>query len=289
MLTIKDLEPSNIEIAFDRRLQLRRDFGSFQHRQQPHRLPEVSRNYLAGDPVRLIDWRAYARTNQLLVNQTRQTANCRVKITVSCTPAMCWPVDGKIAKLEIALRIALHLAFAHCQNLDSVTLLLNDNSQLYRRQVQRRDEILELYSTIDDRYSCQQLVESFFVPADDPGPAEICYGLGDGFSSNCQNFFKQRTAHNISCFFHTLSSLELNNEWLDNNTTYYEGQHKLLGISLKENFVQQLHDWQQAIEDSCYQQSCHYLQVNEMTTIDSYLSFITQVSHFNANGLRVFD
>ena len=276
MLTIKDLEPDNVELAFDRRLQLRRDFGSFQHRQQPHRLPEVSRNYLAGDPVRLIDWRAYARTNQLLVNQTRQTANCRVKITVSCTPAMSWPVDGKTTKLEIALRIALHLAFAHCQNLDSVTLLLDDNSQLYQRRVQRRDEIVELYGAVDNRYSCQQLVESFFVPADTPGPAEICYGLGDGFSSDCQIFFKQRTVNNVSCFFHTLSSLELNNEWLDNNTTYYEGQHRLLGTSLKENFARQLHDWQQTIENRCYQQSCYYLQVSEMTTIDSYLSFISR-------------
>lgn len=272
MLTIKDLEPGNVEVAFERRLQLRRDFGSFQHRQQPHRLPEVSRNYLAGDPVRLIDWRAYARTDQLLVNQTRQTANCRVRITVSCTPAMCWPVDGKITKLEIALRIALHLAFAHCQNLDSVTLLLKDNSKLYQRQINRRDEVIELYHSVDCSY--RQLVESFFIPVDNLGLAEVCYGLSDGFSSNHNNFFDQLTTNNISCFFHTLSSLELNNEWLDNNTTYYEGQHQLLGDSLKENFYQQLADWQQAIEDSCQQRSCNYLQVSELTTIDSYLSFV---------------
>lgn len=274
MLTIKDLEPGNIEIAFDRRLQLRRDLGSFQHRQQPHRLPEVSRNYLAGDPVRLIDWRAYARTDQLLINQTPQTANCRVKITVSCPPAMCWPVDGKTEKLEIALRIALHLAFAHCQNLDSVTLLLDDNSQLYQRQIQRRDEVLELYSAVDNRYSCQQLIDSFFVPANNLTPMEICYGLGDGFSSNYQKFFAKRTTNSIACFFHTLSSLELTSEWLDRHTTYYEGKHKLFGNSLKENFDRQLHDWQQSIEDTCRQLSCSYLQVTEMTAIDSYLSFI---------------
>lgn len=275
MLTIKDLEPGTVEVAFDRRLQLRRDFGSFQHRQQPHRLPEVSRNYLAGDPVRLIDWRAYARTDQLLVNQTRQTANCRVRITVSCTPAMCWPVDGKITKLEIALRIALHLAFSHCQNLDSVTLLLNDDSHLYQRQINRRDEIIEIYCSVDNSCSYPQLVESFFAPVGDLDPAEVCYGLGDGFSSDHKFFFDQRTTNNVACFFHTLSSLELNNEWLDNNTTYYEGQHKLLGDSLKENFYRQLHDWQQTIENSCRQQSCDYLQVSELTTIDSYLSFVS--------------
>lgn len=274
MLTLKNLEPSNIELSFNRQLQLRRDYGSFQHRQQPHRLPEVSRNYLAGDPVRLIDWRAYARTDQLLVNQTRQTANCRVKITVSCTPAMCWPVTDGTSKLEIALRIALHLAFAHCQNLDTVSILLVNDRQLYQRHIRRRDEILELYTDVNNCCSGQQFIENFFVPANNPRPAEICYGLGDGFSSDYRTFFVQRTPNNVACFFQTLSSLELTNEWLENNTTYYEGKHQLFGNSLKENFYRQLQAWQQTIKNTCQQQSCHYLQVTEMTPIDSYHSFL---------------
>ena len=45
---------------------------------QPHRMPESTRKYVPGDPVRLIDWKAFARTDQLLIREIRDEASARV-------------------------------------------------------------------------------------------------------------------------------------------------------------------------------------------------------------------
>jgi len=42
---------------------------------KPARAPEACRKYVHGDPVNLIDWKAFARTDQLMVREIRDEAS----------------------------------------------------------------------------------------------------------------------------------------------------------------------------------------------------------------------
>ena len=202
MNTIKHLQPSTThEAGTHLRLNFRRDFGSFQQqRAQPQRLPEATRAYQQGDPLAAIDWRAYARTDQLLINQQRHTANAEVLIAVSCVPAMHWPpaaihVDAT-TKLETALRIALNLAFIHSKILDRVTLCLAAD-QLYMRKISSAAEVLDIYENFYAvKFNFAQLLRVCTFTQDKTSleqlTADAKYWLSDGLQGNFRLFCKMQ-------------------------------------------------------------------------------------------------
>ena len=274
--TMRYLEPEqNLEPGFGRQLSFRRDFGSFQNTNQPHRVPEISRNYLAGDPVRFIDWRAYARTDQLVINQKKQTAAARVVIAVSCAPSMTWPPatihEHAVPKLEIALRVAMHLAFTHIKMLDTVTICLV-TSEFYTRKITRANEVLEMYHICcRDTFSQTKLISVCgFSSSSKQLPAEVKYWLGDGLTSDYTNFFSPSA---FCCFFHILSAYELKSFWLDNDTSYFDQQLEALGRNFKTTFREQLKTWLAEKERYMERITGRYLLLTEDSTIDSYLNF----------------
>ena len=280
--TMRYLEPGqNLEPGFGRQLSFRRDFGSFQSTNQPHRLPEISRNYLAGDPIRFIDWRAYARTDQLVINQKKQTAAAKVVIAVSCAPSMSWPSSTlhqyAVPKLEIALRVAMHLAFTHIKMLDTVTLCLVA-SEFYTRKIARASEVLEMYHTCcRDTFSQSKLISTCsFSSSSRQLPAEVKYWVGDGLTTSYANFFSPPS---FCCFFHTLSIYELKSVWLDNDTSYFDQQQEALGRNFKSTFRKQIKTWLAEKERYMERIAGRYLLLTEDSTIDAYL-------HFARNYLR---
>ena len=205
MTTIKQLEPHTEHTpGVTARLHFRRDFGSFQQqRPQPQRLPEATRAYQYGDPLRSIDWRAYARTDQLLVNQQHQTASADVLIAVSCHPSMQWPPadlhPDASAKLEIALRVALHLTFMHVKILDRVTLYLVA-TEVQQIKFTDATAVLDIYASMRNvDFSYPQITHcAAFTAAATPDLRQLRgdakYWLGDGLHTAEQDFLTQQHA-----------------------------------------------------------------------------------------------
>ena len=46
----------------------------------PTRSPDVSRKYISGDPVKFIDWKAYARSDQLVIRERNIDSSGRILV-----------------------------------------------------------------------------------------------------------------------------------------------------------------------------------------------------------------
>ena len=285
--TIKHLQPSTThEAGTHLRLHFRRDFGSFQQRRaQPQRMPEATRAYQQGDPLSAIDWRAYARTDQLLINQQRHTANASVIIAVSCLPAMQWPPASIHAdattKLETALRVALNLAFIHSKILDHVTLCLVAD-QLYLRRITSAAEVLDIYTNFCAvKFNFAQLLRVCTFVNDEASlslasslarlNADAKYWLGDGLQGNFQIFLNDAS---FSCLLHTLSAYEFKSDWLVNDSSYFEQPQEVLGKSLRRVFHPRLQQWLADIERGVTTRGGKYLLLTEDTELVRYFDFL---------------
>lgn len=281
MSTIKYLEPQTAhEPSTHTRLHFRRDFGSFQqHRAHPQRLPETTRAYLHGDPLRSIDWRAYARTDQLLINQQQNTASVDVVIAVSCIPAMCWPPShiqpAATTKLETALRVALHLAFIHTKILDRVTLCLIAGEPRVHR-IFSVAEVLDIYENFSSAaFSYPQILNlcAFETVATNARQlkGEAQYWLSDGLQHDGEFLLPDTPLH---CFLHILSSYELKSDWLDNDVSYFETPQEALGKNLRRVFHPRLKQWLAALERNTNNRGGKYLLLTENSDISFYLDFL---------------
>ena len=308
--TLSQLEPNTThEAGTHLHLNFRRDFGSFrQQRAQPQRLPEATRAYQHGDPLRAIDWRAYARTDQLLINQQQHSASAEVVIAVSCIPAMHWPPADihrhAVLKLETALRVALHLAFMHIKILDHVTLCLVAH-ELHSRKIANATEVLDIYENfcaVNFIYAQLPRVCTFVTGemtlAQLKGDAK--YWLGDGLHTTYKTFLHDAP---LSCLLHTLSAYELNSDWLDNDSSYFveresgkesceaesgkeyqrsraEQTREVRGKNLRRIFRPRLQQWLSATAREVETTGSKYLLLTEDTDIALYLDFLNTHLHF---------
>ena len=55
------------------------------------RSPDSGRKYVKGDPLRMIDWKAYARSNQLIVRETARESSVHVGLFCCLEESMFWP------------------------------------------------------------------------------------------------------------------------------------------------------------------------------------------------------
>ncbi len=281
MHIIKQLEPHTThEAGTCLHLPFRRAFGSFRQQQaQPQRVPEATRAYQHGDPLRSIDWRAYARSEQLLVNQQQHGTCAEVVIAVSCLPSMCWPPadlhhDG-VPKLEIAMRVALHLAFVHSKILDRVTLYLVSD-QLHTRQLSGVTEVLDLYENfcaVNFVYERLLRVCTFADGGTDVAQlkGDAKYWLGDGLREDFKFFLRDVP---FGCFVHTLSAYELSSAWFDNDSSYFALAREVLGKNLRRIFRPRLTQWLSATEREVVDNGNNYLLLTDNTPIAHYLNFL---------------
>jgi uncharacterized protein (DUF58 family) len=68
------------------------------------------RPYRAGDDLRHLDWKLYARSNRLFTRQFRETTDMAVQLVVDSSPSMAFPPKG-VSKLRYAKVVAASLAY----------------------------------------------------------------------------------------------------------------------------------------------------------------------------------
>ena len=285
--TLASLQPAAAkEMHYqDYKNRLRLQGSQYMSLKRPSRLAEASRDYVAGDPVNLIDWKAYARTDQLIVREVRDESSSNVLIGVDLSPTMFWPtldVPGpKIAtKAEIAMRLALHLAYAHLRMGDQVEIrwLLSESATMPthfvrpRRPAAIKTGFVQLAARgfrADEWFTEGGTTNSL------PTRVDLAFWLGDalgaadiaGFLSNGPKSF----------FIHTLSSMELETDWLDDGISYFDQGQQLKeyqGQVLKQRnqYLQQLAAWRQGLQQAQHLRGGEYLTVSDRTQISAYQS-----------------
>ncbi len=87
------------------------------------------RQYVPGDDVRHLDWRAYAKTDRLLIKEYEVETNLRTHIILDCSTSMAYPehdVDDRMTKWDYAATLAASLAYLLAGQRDGFGLTLFD-------------------------------------------------------------------------------------------------------------------------------------------------------------------
>jgi uncharacterized protein (DUF58 family) len=83
------------------------------------------RPYIAGDEMRRIDWRVYARTDRLYVKESEEETNAPVRLLLDVSASLGY-APRKIAKLDYARYLAAALAYLATRQGDRVGLVCFD-------------------------------------------------------------------------------------------------------------------------------------------------------------------
>lgn len=106
------------------------------------------RQYVPGDDVRRVDWKAFARHRQLVVRQFIEDRDVRVYILVDTSGSM---TRGAPAKVEVAKRIAAAFSYAGTKDFDRVRVLpFSSDMDVTLRAVRSRGEMPGLDAQLAD-------------------------------------------------------------------------------------------------------------------------------------------
>lgn len=247
--------------------------------------PDFSRPYLYGDPIHMIDWKAYARSDHLIVREQRDEASIPVAIILDISESMQWPDQSGLnnfeipSKLEIGMRISLHLCHIHLRMGDQVHYWLQDkNKQYWYYKPFRTSHILSMFNQLNhSKYQVQNLTSNFKKTSILPDIAMPLYYIGDLLGDFDHNSIF-RDGH-LSCLFHLLSSMEVDISWIKDDHCYFaksEEKKEFLGKRLrkKKYFYSKFNQWQQGIREGTLKNKGFYMLVTDKTPLHSYLNFL---------------
>ena len=314
------LTPSHpLEVRFRRMKSSQRIVGSWlMSLRRPSRTPESSRIYVKGDPVNLIDWKAYARTDQLIIREQRDEASARIVIGVEASTTMAWPTQDVIAaivrkgltlpppKIEVALRVALNLAWIHLRQGDLVEIWIKTDSKSakvgsapanelrswFNRRIKLRSpsDAITLFSRVVDLPDENQaakghaiveaLIDASVEDACAREKADVCYLLGDALGE--LEYSRFYSIGRFFAFCHVLSSLEADISWIQNQTSYFDEsavlkEHQGESLLWKDSYSSGLEKWILKTQKAVGNVNGHYLLVNEKSSIDFLHSFLASL------------
>ena len=85
------------------------------------------RQYLPGDEIRKMDWKAYARTNKLYIKKYEEETNLISNLVIDVSASMGYS-SNKITKLNYASYLAASLSYLSIGQRDAVGLTLFDEN-----------------------------------------------------------------------------------------------------------------------------------------------------------------
>ena len=257
---------------------------------RPTKSPESSRTYVPGDPVNMIDWKAFARNDQIIIREKRDEASATVRVCLDISETMVWPAEGHSGpeqsgiptKKEIAIRLALNLANIHLRIGDTVDIwLLNDGKKRHvdlKFHPRSSSEVLGFYAFAQNANFSQDVINARFNQVDpSQSKADICYWVGDGLGNGDYSSFLDLGRRKL--LIHTLSSLETDISWTQNDVCYFDealGGKEYLGqvLNFKQNYLNGLKEWTSRLHKRLLEDSGGYLLATDKTSIASYLEFL---------------
>jgi hypothetical protein len=237
----------------------------------------------------MIDWRAYARNDQLIVREDRQPAAVRVNIFLDLRQSMNWPeenmrgVSNPPKKSTLALNMALNMAYRHLRDQDLINLLILaelPNSQGVMVKIRDLSDLRALHESL----LLGELANLSPLESQDDFGNVICdvsYIISDCLSGldgeQWLDVFARQCPSGRTAFLHLLSSLELDTGWLSGAEIYYE-QGVLVeyrGTALLEHgtYGEKLKSWLALVEGRMAAQGFYYVLFSDLTPLSSYFDF----------------
>jgi len=121
--------------------------------------PEFSdfKPYSPGDDFRRIDWKTYARFDELFVRESETTTEYDIHILVDTSPSMDWTSEAEAGtKLRYGLQLAGAIAYLSLWHFDRITVgSLNDSSGRPLGPIQGRNHILPVFRFLEGLVSVE--------------------------------------------------------------------------------------------------------------------------------------
>lgn len=106
------------------------------------------RHYHAGDDIRHVDWKLYAKSDKYYIKQYEDETNVRCHILVDCSASMGYGSNA-VSKLEFARTLASALAYLMMRQRDSVGLLTFDEKiQAHLPSRYRQGHLMHILRTL---------------------------------------------------------------------------------------------------------------------------------------------
>jgi len=260
---------------------------------RPTRMPASSRRYTLGDPVHLIDWRAFARTEQLVIREHFDEASCRVRIIIEDSPTMDWP-DARLlkaigrqvcSKRELNWRLGLHLCYQYLKAGDHVKLYRMQPNALHQVSLRSSTELAIHFEQLQkDAFQNFDKVplESRSISAMQAERSDVLIWISDGLSGIPQWLLDKKGP--MTSWIHALSSLEANVSWMRTDDSYFEEapvHREYLGDILleKQHLQKGIAQWMESMQAQWLHAHRHYLQVHDASSIQRYLFHLEQSWH----------
>jgi len=84
------------------------------------------REYTPGDPIQLLDWAVYARSDRHVIRQYHEATNLRAYVLLDTSRSLLFRDRGPVAKIDYAASLAAGLMFIFVNQGDSVSLMTFD-------------------------------------------------------------------------------------------------------------------------------------------------------------------
>jgi hypothetical protein len=247
-----------------------------------------SRNYIPGDPLSLVDWKAFARTDRLLVREKNEETFLKTSIYCCVTPRMEWPDEKTIAGLKqqiskksaIALRIAFHLAVNHLLSFNKVSLYFCANAkELWKLDFDSIADLKDLFNVLlEQNFSFAVIKEKCSAVSSSLTVADLCYLVSDGVETQLESLLTAKSNN----YIHVLSSLEKDIEWMIDSNCYFlnsSSRKEFIGSYLKENkfYQNKLDKWCVSLSERLKKKKCSYSQWTDMSLLSKYLGEVFNV------------
>lgn len=252
---------------------------------RPTRMPANSRRYNHGDPVHLIDWRAFARSEQLVIREQNDEASCRIALLIDDQASLDWPdapIKDKLGqnlctKRELIWRVALHLSYQSLKWGDTVRLYRLHEEKAYSINLRSQVDAAMLFETLaqqDFKVPKEMHMESKSIEALRSERSDLLYWLSDGFEGIPPWLLQKKGPY--ACWIQVLSSLEIDPSWLSPGDSYFDESHTLrefMGAALvQDRYLQKaVQRWQDEISLQWLGHHKHHVLVTDETPIQGYM------------------
>ncbi|MBC61192.1 MAG: hypothetical protein CMP11_01950 [Zetaproteobacteria bacterium] len=268
-------------------------YGNFiQSIKVPSKFPDHSRSYNKGDPLNMIDWRAFARNDNLIIRERHEETNGTTFIYCDLNSSMNWPDNDtlqiikkkNIKKSELALRVSLNVAFLHLKAGNNIELYLLFDNEQKSCKFSSPTEVLTLFKILTSKdFSYKEIFRTSRKKNNLNKKPIFSYIISDGLNNISSKIHRESKK---SFFIHTLHSFEKNIEWLNEKKSYFDSfieKKELLGSTLRRNnyYNNKLNEWSNNIKKNVFIKGGQYFQIQEDTSINIYLKKLNTV-HKNA-------
>ncbi len=241
------------------------------------------RPYLPGDPLRDLDWKAYAKTGRLYIKEYEEETNLKAYLLLDISGSMAYKSGGSMSKFRYACCLGAALAYLMLRQRDAVGLMLFDeriHSYVPPRSVQSHLQVLlremdqakpaadtrmaPAFHDLAERLSRRGLVVVLSDLLDDP--AEVLSGL---------RHFRYR-GHEV-VVFHLLDPRERDLDFRRQETRFFSLENPDQSLTtqpwhIQQEYRQLMDELIQTYRARCADAGIDYTLIDTTTPFDQALS-----------------